>query len=111
MAGDLLLLLRWRDPVGGAEFWEPPGGGLEDGEAWEAAARRELAEETGLDVSWALGEPLMVERDFVWEGTRRVGSEAFYLSCWAEVPTVRLERDPALLGFAWVEVSAVSGLS
>jgi 8-oxo-dGTP diphosphatase len=109
LAGELVLLLRWRDPVGGAEFWEPPGGGLEEGEDWEAAARRELTEETGL-VAGSLGEPVMVERDFAWEGTRRVGPEAFFLAAWPRLSSLRLEPDPALLGFAWVSVSAVAGL-
>ncbi|MFJ8157926.1 NUDIX domain-containing protein [Streptomyces sp. NPDC094468] len=27
-----LLLLRWRDPFEGAWLWEPPGGGIEEGE-------------------------------------------------------------------------------
>jgi 8-oxo-dGTP diphosphatase len=109
VAAELMLLLRWRDPVGGAEFWEPPGGGLEAGEGWEAAARRELAEETGLAVA-DLSGPVMVERDFVWDGERRVGPEAFFLAAWDRVPSVRLEDEPALLGFAWLQVSAIPGL-
>ena len=109
MASGLVLLLRWRDPLGGAEIWEPPGGGLEEGEDWEAAARRELAEETGLHAG-SLGGPVMVERDFVWEGERRVGPEAFFLAGWERVPPVRLEGEPALLGFAWMAVAAVRGL-
>src|SRR5689334_334893 len=110
LAGELVLLLRWRDPVGGREFWEPPGGGLEAGEDWEAAARRELREEAGVVAPATLGGPVMVERDFVWEGTRRVGPEAFFLASWVRMPLVRLDADPALLGFAWVAVSAVAGL-
>jgi 8-oxo-dGTP pyrophosphatase MutT (NUDIX family) len=96
LADDLVLLLQWRDPVGGAEFWEPPGGALEDGEDWEEAARRELFEETGLVAGELLG-PVMVERDFAWEGTRRVGPEAFFLARWSATPEVRPEADPALL--------------
>ena len=109
LADDLVLLLQWRDPVGGAEFWEPPGGALEDGEDWEEAARRELFEETGLVAGELLG-PEMVERDFVWEGTRRVGPEAFFLARWSPTPEVRPEADPALLAFAWVPVEEAAAL-
>ncbi|MEO1236814.1 MAG: NUDIX domain-containing protein [Planctomycetota bacterium] len=43
-----VLLFRFVDPVSGEPFWITPGGGLDDGETFEAAARRELLEETGL---------------------------------------------------------------
>lgn len=45
-AGDVLLLQRRDDPT----FWQSVTGSLEEGETPAAAARRELAEETGLDL-------------------------------------------------------------
>ena len=46
--GRILLVERARDPMKG--FWSLPGGAVETGEGLEAALRREVLEETGLDV-------------------------------------------------------------
>lgn len=111
LAGDELLLLRWRDPVEGFEVWQPPGGGLEPGESWEQAARRELREEAGLSASELTG-PLMVARDYRWRAKRVVGQDAFFLARWETRPRVTLERLPALLGCAWVsELDSVAPLA
>lgn len=46
---DRVLLLHGTDPaVPGVDWWITPGGGVEPGEGLAEAARRELAEETGL---------------------------------------------------------------
>lgn len=45
---DRILLLRFVDRVRDDAFWVTPGGGLEPGESFAAAAARELAEEVGL---------------------------------------------------------------
>lgn len=46
--GRLLLVLRGREP--GAGLWSIPGGKVEPGESLEAALRREVLEETALEV-------------------------------------------------------------
>ncbi len=46
---DRVLLFRGQDPLQpNTKFWFPPGGGIEEGETPEVAAKREVFEETGL---------------------------------------------------------------
>jgi len=52
-AHNRVLLFRFenkRGPLAGQVFWATPGGAVEQGETFEAAARREMFEETGLQV-------------------------------------------------------------
>ena len=83
-----VLLARIEHPVSGAGWWVAPGGGVDPGESDEAALRRELREEAGLE----LGEPgpVVFEREhtFPWDGRIIRQRERFYL--------VRSDgRDPA----------------
>ena len=51
-----VLLLRYDDEPPGGRHWATPGGGLNPGESYAAAASRELAEETGWADVALLGE-------------------------------------------------------
>jgi 8-oxo-dGTP pyrophosphatase MutT (NUDIX family) len=44
---DRVLMMRYDDGPPNGRHWSTPGGGVEPGEDYPAAARRELAEETG----------------------------------------------------------------
>ena len=53
---DRVLLLRYDQDSPTGRHWATPGGGLDPGESYAAAASRELAEETGWDDMTLLGE-------------------------------------------------------
>ncbi|MFZ4605674.1 MAG: NUDIX hydrolase [Caulobacter sp.] len=75
-----LLLMRFEDPANSGGGWCTIGGGVDDGETLEAAAWRELREETGL-TEMVLGPKVwMRELDLIVEGEPRRLLEHYFLA-------------------------------
>ncbi len=88
---DRILLVRFE--YRGRSWWAAPGGGLEDAETHEEAARREIREETGLDLE-ELGSWIWTgEHVFRFEGRLYRQRERYFL---AVVPA--FSPSPHLLG-------------
>ena len=103
-----VLLMHWQDSHDGSHLWEPPGGGIEQGETPLETARRELTEETGLDPARIGPRCLDVHRETWWKGRLYAGAEQFFA---ARYPVARpaLSADGLmpyevedLLGHDWV---------
>uniref|UniRef100_J1RTR5 Nudix hydrolase domain-containing protein n=2 Tax=Streptomyces auratus AGR0001 TaxID=1160718 RepID=J1RTR5_9ACTN len=101
---DRILLLHGFEPARPTEtWWFTPGGGLEGTESHEEAARRELAEETGITDA-VLGPVLWKRRcAFPFDGRRWEQDEWYYLG-----RTDRTATD--LGGQTELERRSVSGL-
>lgn len=117
---DRLLLLRARDPwypeMG--EWWEVPGGGLDDGEDVVAAAVREVLEETGVTVpADAVGAATWtLDVTYLWLGARRWSHQVVRLATLAGTPPPPVppayteEEAVTFLVAEWVPVADVPGL-
>ena len=95
--GRVCLLRQWR-PALEAWLWELPAGTLEAGEAPLAAARRELAEEAGLEAArWEpLGEAVMAPG---------FCDEVIHLYLAQGLRLVPLQRDPhELMEIHWLDL-------
>jgi len=111
---DRVLLMHWRDPYDGHQLWEPPGGGIEEGESASAAVLREWSEETGLSPP-QLGASTTVGRDAWWNGARLVADEVFFLAGGdaSSAPSgagLTVDEQASYLGHAWVRWDRLAAL-
>jgi 8-oxo-dGTP diphosphatase len=108
--GRVLMLRIWptfRDP-----FWVTPGGGLDDGESFEDAARRELREEVGRS-DLQLG-PCIARRDveFPWDDWLvRQHERTFLVDASDEFNAVVVHPDEEpIVGAAWFSAEELRAL-
>ena len=75
-----VVLFRYQHdhgPLAGQTYWVPPGGSLDPDETYEAAARRELLEETGIEAD--IGQQVAVRHvQFMMPDGEMVAAEERY---------------------------------
>jgi len=106
-AGRLLLIQRGHDPHRG--LWSLPGGRVEPGESPEQAVRREVREETGLEVEplSIAGHREMIARDTDGRTERHFVILAFAARWLGGEPTLNAELAEA----RWIYPAELAGLT
>ena len=95
-----ILLLHAQDSQG-HRWWLMPGGGLDFGESFEDAARREVREETGRDLT--IGALIWIRRHiYNWNGTPQDQYERYFVArCNDEFAVTPAVPDTYVIGHRW----------
>ena len=105
-AQDRLLLLEAQDAPGGHRWWIAPGGGVQDGESFEAAAQRELHEETGLLLE-VQGWVWTRRHVYTWQGRQHDQYERYFIAR-AEQPSIMpVKADDYVIGHRWWHLAEI----
>jgi ADP-ribose pyrophosphatase YjhB (NUDIX family) len=109
---DRVLLYRFVSP-GGHTFWGPPGGGIEPGETWEQAMRRELYEETGLPDAEVGPWIWTRELDFVWHRVVRQVERYYLVRVEANrlTPGIGVEAEEGMHEFRWWTLAELGAMT